>query len=139
MSAWWNLPFAVLVILALACRLGASDSLVGGLGRLLGFFGVGGGRQAVVDFLGIAGMSGLLFVGWADQLAVAPDAWLAIDALLSALGLGLSGAWVLARLGASPAQGGDDPRISRQMTMMEVDELPDRAPASGGPPASDPG
>lgn len=138
MSAWWNLPFAVLVGLALWCRLAAAGRLVAVLGRVLGFFGVSGaGRQAAADFLGIAGVTGLVFVGWADRLAVARDPWLAIDALLSSLGLGLLGAWVLGNLGASDEPPGPVPEEMpmHRLTMMDVEELP----ARGGAPGSDPG
>jgi hypothetical protein len=138
MTAWWNLPFAVLVGLALWCRLAAAGALVAGLGRVLGFFGVSGaGRQAAADFLGIAGVTGLLFVGWADQLAVAADAWLAVDALLSSLGLGLLGAWVLGNLGAPDQPSGPVPEEMpmHRLTMMDVEEVPVR----GGAPGSGPG
>jgi hypothetical protein len=150
MNPWWSLPFAVLVILGLWCRIGAPPRLVGPLAGLLGFFGaaVGGdagedqgsadSRQAVSDFLGIAGVSGLLFVAWADRLAAAADVWLLVDAVATSLGLGLLGAWVLTRLGRSRAERAESARISREMTMIEVDELPPRGPVvGGGTPASD--
>jgi hypothetical protein len=129
MSLWWNLPFAVLVLLALWCRVGASSRAVDAVAALLAFFGVDdeSPRQAAADFFGIAGGSGLLFVGWSDQLALAiPAAWLFIDAVLSALGLGLLGAWLLARLGKTDWDEPQPQRNSREMTMIEVDELPRR-------------
>lgn len=138
MTAWWNLPFAVLVGLAVWCRLTAATGLIAGLGRVLGFFGVSrAGRQAAADFLGIAGVTGLLFVGWADELAVEADAWLAIDALVTALGVGLLGAWILGNLGAPDEAAGPAPEElpMQRLTMMDVDELPVR----GGAPGSDPG
>lgn len=138
MTAWWNLPFAVLVGLAVWCRLTAATGLIAGLGRVLGFFGVSrAGRQAAADFLGIAGVTGLLFVCWADELAVEADAWLAIDALVTALGVGLLGAWILGNLGAPDEAAGPAPEElpMQRLTMMDVDELPVR----GGAPGSDPG
>jgi hypothetical protein len=56
-----------------------------------------------------------------------PGHWLLIDAILSALGLGLVGAWMLARFGGDEVEAPH--RVSREMMMMEVDELPRR---SGG-------
>jgi hypothetical protein len=131
MSPWWNLPFAVLALLALWCRVAASQRAVDAVAGLLAFFGVDdeSPRQAAADFFGIAGVSGLLFVGWGDELAglaAIQDAWLLVDAVLTALGLGLLGAWLLARL--DPGDGAElqPQRISREMTMIEVDDLPQR-------------
>jgi hypothetical protein len=135
MNPWWNLPFAVMAALALWFRVAAPPRAVEAVTGLLGFFGVGAGapRQRAADFFGIAGVSGLLFVAWSDELAAQPDAWMLVDAVLTALGLGLVGAWVLSHLGREEAGGADGPaRTSREMTMMdaiEVDDLPRR---SGG-------
>lgn len=132
MNPWWNLPFAVLALLALWCRVGAPRRMVDTVAALLRYFGVDpeSPRHAAADFLGIAGVSGLLFVAWGDQLAAVdalPGHWLLIDAVLTALGLGLCGAWLLSRTGGDEAEA--PRRVSREMMMMEVDELPRR---SGG-------
>ncbi len=137
MNPWWNLPFAVLVVLAFWFRVGESARLVDPLVSLIAFFGVTGrpARRGVVDFLAIAGVSGLLFVGWSDQLAAAKDAWLACDAVLSSLGLGLVGAWILDRLGR-----GRDPGpgpAAREMTMIAVEELPGPDAGAGESSAPD--
>ena len=135
MSLWWNLPFAFLAVLALWCRIGAPERLVDRVTALLGYFGVDeeSPRQTSADFFGIAGVSGLLFVAWGGELAALPDVLLLIDAVLSALGLGLVGAWLLSRLGGEGAAAiAQTERISREMTMMEVEELPQR---TGGDPA----
>jgi hypothetical protein len=138
MNPWWNLPFAVMAALALWCRVGAPQRVVEMVARLLGYFGVNGDapRQRAADFFGITGMSGLLFVAWSDELAALPDAWLLVDALLTALGLGLLGAWLLSHLGREEA-GDDGPeRTSRQesrtMTMMDAIEVEDRPRRTGG-------
>jgi hypothetical protein len=139
MNPWWNLPFAVLVLLGLWCRLGAPERVIELLGRLLAYFGVtsrGGSRQAATDLLVIAGVSGLLFTGWADRLSVAHAAWLAVDAVATSLGIGLLGAWVLSRLGGERAE---TAQISREMTMIDVEGLArGDTVVDTGPPASDP-
>jgi hypothetical protein len=129
MNPWWNLPFAVLVVLAIWCRIGASARWVDPVVSVLAFFGVGGhpGRRGATDFFAVGGVSGLLFVAWSDKLAVVPDTWLAADALASALGLGLVGAWVLDRLGRE--QAALPGAASREMTMIEVE-----TPEGGGDP-----
>ena len=138
MNPWWNLPFAVLALLALWCRVGAPERLIAAVGAVLGFFGVSrtgaSDRQSAADLFGIAGMSGLLFVAWGDRIAIVPDAWLLVDAVATSLGLGLVGAWILARLGPDHGDPGQIARetTSREMTMMEVEELPSR-PIPGGP------
>jgi hypothetical protein len=147
MNPWWNLPFAVLVLLALWCRLGSPGRLVGAIGAVLGFFGAGARQPSVAaaDLFGIAGVSGLVFVGWMDELAVPADTWLLVDAVLTSIGLGLAGAWLLARFGHDPDDGvpvverdrdraaaAEAGRNSREVTMMEVDELPRRSPLGGG-------
>lgn len=129
MNPWWNLPFAVLALLALWCRIGAPRRMVDAVAALLRYFGVDpdSPRHAAGDFFGIAGVSGLLFVAWGDRLAAVntlPAHWLLIDAFLSALGVGLVGAWLLSRFGRE--QGERPERVSREMMMMEVDELPHR-------------
>ena len=136
MNPWWNLPFAVLVALALWCRVGGRGHVLAGAEWLLRFFGVGEppSRQSAADFFGIAGVSGLVFVGWGDQLQAAPDFWLLIDAVLTSLGLGLLGAWLLARLDPDRVVEATDPgsgSIPREMMMMEVDEIPHRSPLGG--------
>jgi hypothetical protein len=140
MNPWWNLPFAVLVALGLWCRLGAPERVIDWLGRLLRYFGVAdpsSERQAAADLLGIAGVTGLLFSGWADRLSVAHPAWLAMDAVATSLGVGLLGAWTLSRLGRERAE---TAQISRQMTMIEIDSVGrGDTVVDPGPPASDPG
>jgi hypothetical protein len=131
MNLWWNLPFAVLALLALWCRVAAPVRAVDAVAGLLAFFGVDdeSPRQAAADFFGIAGVSGLLFVGWGDEIAgltAIEDAWLLVDAVLTALGLGLVGAWLLARLDPGDGAEPQPQRISREMTMIEVDDLPTR-------------
>jgi hypothetical protein len=143
MNPWWNLPFAILAALAVWCRAAAPQRAVDAMAGLLGFFGVdrSAPRQSAADFFGIAGIGGLLFVAWGGELAVMPalpGPWLLVDAVACALGLGLVGAWFLSRAGrpeeaASGAEAdGETERISRQMTMIAVDELPRR---TGGGPA----
>jgi hypothetical protein len=132
MNPWWNLPFAVLALLALWCRVGAPRRMVDAVAALLRYFGVEpeSPRHGAADFFGVAGVSGLGFVAWGGQLAAVdalPGHWLLIDAILSALGLGLVGAWMLARFGGDEVEAPH--RVSREMMMMEVDELPRR---SGG-------
>lgn len=107
MTPAWNIPFAVLCLAAVWVRVRPADTALAIAEPLLAFFGVGGVpvRQAASDALGIGGAAGLLFVAWSDELAVAADAWLAIDALAIAFGGGLLGAWLLARFAAD---GGDD-------------------------------
>jgi hypothetical protein len=136
MNPWWNLPFGLFVALALWCRVGGRGHLLVAVESLLRFFGVGSppSRQSAADFFGIAGVSGLVFVGWGDELAAAPDTWLLIDAVLTSLGLGLMGAWLLSRLDPDRVVEATDPgsgSIPREMMMMEVDEIPRRPPLGG--------
>jgi len=147
MNPWWNLLFAGLVLLGLWCRLGAPRLLIALLSELLDFFGIEargevGAAQASADVMGIAGVSGLVFAGWADRLAE-PGVWLTIDVVATSIGLGLLGAWILSRLGQRRADRAETARISRDMslramTMIEVDEVPEPRPrvAEGG--TSDP-
>ena len=128
MNPWWNLPFAVLALLALWCRIGAPQRAIDAVAAPLGYFGVdpASPRHAAADFFGVAGVSGLLFVAWGHEiaaLAAMPGSWLLIDAVLSALGLGLLGAWLLSRFGPEDEA---PERVSREMMMMEVDDLPRR-------------
>lgn len=128
MNPWWNLPFAVLVLLGLWCRLRGPRRLVGALAGLLGFFGADagpdGGRRAAADLLAVSGVSGLLFVAWAGRLTAVAEAWLATDVVATSLGLGLVAAWLLSRLDREPGDGATTGRISSEMVMMDVDELP---------------
>lgn len=129
MTWWWNLPFALFLLLAFLCRVRPGAGLSRGVVALLGFFGVPSSAawRAPAELFAIAGSAGLVFVGWADQLAAVPDGWMLADAVLSALGLGLAGAWILARL--SDASGPHDRTATpREMTMMDVEELPQRGP-----------
>ena len=135
MSPVWNLPFAVLLVLALLCRLRPDGGLVAGLEPALRFFGVGGpAARAAADFLGITAVAGLLFVAWSDRIPLAPpsDAWLAVDLALTAPGLGLAGAWILGRAG-EPAAAAPPPE---RLTMMDVDELPHRGDSGPHGPAA---
>jgi hypothetical protein len=80
-------------------------------------------------------MSGLLFVAWSDELAALPDTWLLVDALLTALGLGLVGAWLLSHLGRddeAAAPEGTSRQESRTMTMMDTIEADDLPRPTGG-------
>ena len=103
MSETWNIPFAVLCLAAVWVRVRPADTALAIAEPLLAFFGVGGVpvRLAASDALGIGGVAGLLFVAWSDRLAVAADAWLALDAVAVAIGAGLLGAWLLSRFAAS--------------------------------------
>ena len=105
----WNIPFAVLCAAAIWVRVRPAHTALAIAAPVLAFFGVGGVpvRQAASDALGIGGAAGLLFVAWSDDLAVAADAWLAIDALAIAFGGGLLGAWLLSRFAADVPH--DDP------------------------------
>jgi hypothetical protein len=135
MTWLWNLPFAAALALALWCRVRPDAGVVGVLAVGLRFFGVGGPEErAVRDFLGIAGLSGLMFVGWSDRLAIASDAWLAADVLVTSIGLGLAGAWALARASGSAAEAEPlaDAPPDGELTMMSVDEPPRRG--ESGPP-----
>ncbi|HUS67469.1 MAG TPA: hypothetical protein VMZ28_23190 [Kofleriaceae bacterium] len=102
MTPAWNIPFAVLCLAAVWVRVRPADTALAIAEPLLAFFGVGGVpvRLAASDALGIGGAAGLLFVAWSDELAVAADTWLAIDALAIAFAGGLLGAWLLARFAA---------------------------------------
>ena len=140
-TPWWNLPFALLVGLALWSRVGRAEPLAALCEPVLSFFGVGGVsiKRAMTDLFGLAGVAGLLFVAWADRLAVTLDGWVLLDALVSALGLGLLYAWSLARLAPAEDDGGQAPVLAgaagpREMSMLEVGELPQRGP-SGSPPS----
>lgn len=136
MTPWWNLPFAVLVGLALWSRVGRAEPLAALCEPVLSFFGVGGVsvKRAMTDLFGLAGVAGLLFVAWADRLAIALDGWVLVDALLSALGLGLVYAWGLARLAPAEDDGTAAAQVlagaagPREMPMLEVSELPRRGP-----------
>lgn len=102
MSDFWNIPFAVLVALAVWIRVRPAEWALSFTAPVLAFFGVGGvsTRLAASDALGIAGGAGLLFVAWSDELAVTADLWLGVDAVGTALGAGLLGAWLLSRFAA---------------------------------------
>jgi len=99
MNPLWNALFALFLLLGIWCRVRAPDLVCRALGPLLGFFGVAGvpvGRAAGDLFL-IAGTAGLLFVAWSDRIMIGVDLFLGIDTLVTALGLGLAGAWLFAR------------------------------------------
>ena len=133
MSPIWNLPFAVLLVLALLCRLRPEGGLAAGLEPALRFFGVGGpAGRAAADFLGITAVAGLLFVAWSDRIPLTGDLWLAVDLALTALGLGLAGAWILGRADEQPAPAAPPERL----TMMDVDELPHRGDSGPHGPAA---
>ena len=99
MNPLWNLLFALFLVLGIWSRVRAPDLLCRALAPLLGYFGVSGvpvGR-AVGDLFMIAGTAGLLFVAWSDRIMIGIDLLLGIDTLVTALGLGLAGAWLFAR------------------------------------------
>ncbi|HLU68185.1 MAG TPA: hypothetical protein VKZ63_18000 [Kofleriaceae bacterium] len=135
MSALWNLPFAALVLAALWTRLGRGEGLVRALEPLFDFFGIGGEpERAATDLLGVAGVTGLLFVAWSDRIAVVADAWLAVDVIATSIGMGLLGAWLLGRAGAPGAAAARPaPAPRRELATMEVDELPQRGSSGSGP------
>jgi hypothetical protein len=99
MNPLWNALFALLLVVGIWCRLRAPEVICRALAPVLGFFGVAGvpvGR-ACGDLFVIAGTAGLLFVAWSDRIAIGADLFLGIDTLVTALGLGLVGAWGFAR------------------------------------------
>ena len=113
MTPAWNIPFAILCLSAIWVRVRPADTALAIAEPLLAFFGVGGVpvRLAASDALGIGGAAGLLFVAWSDELAVAADAWLAIDALAIAFAGGLLGAWLLAHFAADGDHGEPPPHM----------------------------
>ncbi len=99
MNPLWNALFALFLLLGIWCRVRAPDLVCRALGPVLAVFGVAGvpvGRAAGDLFL-IAGTAGLLFVAWSDRIMIGVDLFLGIDTLVTALGLGLAGAWLFAR------------------------------------------
>lgn len=99
MNPLWNALFALFLALGIWCRLRAPDLLCRALGPVLAFFGVSGvpvGR-ALGDLFIIAGSAGLIFVAWSDRIMIGADFMLGIDTAVTALGLGLVGAWLFAR------------------------------------------
>jgi hypothetical protein len=99
MNPLWNAVFALLFAIGIWCRLRAPELLCRALTPVLAFFGVSGvpvGR-ALGDLFTIAGTTGLLFVAWSDRIMIGADFMLGLDTLLTALGLGLVGAWLFAR------------------------------------------
>ena len=99
MNPLWNVVFALFLAVGIWCRLRAPDLLCRALAPMLLFFGVSGvpvGR-ALGDLFGIAGVLGLLFVAWSDRIMIGVDLMLGIDTMVTALGLGLVGAWAFAR------------------------------------------
>ena len=99
MNPLWNALFALFLLLGIWCRVRAPELLCRALGPVLAFFGVSGvpvGR-ALGDLFIIAGSTGLLFVAWSDRILIGADFMLGIDTLVTALGLGLAGAWLFAR------------------------------------------
>jgi hypothetical protein len=99
MNPLWNAVFALLLATGIWCRLRAPELLCRALTPVLAFFGVSGvpvGR-ALGDLFTIAGTTGLLFVAWSDRIMIGADFMLGLDTLLTALGLGLVGAWLFAR------------------------------------------
>lgn len=99
MNPLWNAVFALFLALGICCRLRAPDLLCRALAPLLAFFGVSGvpvGR-ALGDLFLIAGSAGLIFVAWSDRIMIGADFMLGVDTLVTALGLGLVGAWLFAR------------------------------------------
>ena len=76
MNPWWNLPFAVLALLALWCRSERRGAWWTRSLALLRYFGVDpeSPRQAAADFFGIAGREWVLFVAGATR-------WRPCDAL----------------------------------------------------------
>ena len=99
MNPLWNLLFALFLAVGIWSRVRAPELLCRALAPVLAYFGVAGipvGR-AVGDLFMIAGTAGLLFVAWSDRIMIGVDLLLGIDTLVTALGLGLAGAWLFAR------------------------------------------
>lgn len=99
MNPLWNAVFALFLLVGIWCRVRAPELLCRSLAPVLAFFGVSGvpvGR-ALGDLFVIAGTVGLLFVAWSDRIMIGVDLFLGIDTLVTALGLGLAGAWLFAR------------------------------------------
>jgi len=99
MNPLWNAVFALLLALGIWCRLRAPELLCRAFAPVLAFFGVSGvpvGR-ALGDLFLIAGSAGLIFIAWSDRILIGTDFMLGLDTLLTALGLGLVGAWLFAR------------------------------------------
>ena len=100
MNPLWNALFALFLLLSAGAAVGTLPDLVcRALGPVLAFFWVAGGPvgRAAGDLFLIAGTAGLLFVAWSDRIMIGVDLFLGIDTLVTALGLGLAGAWLFAR------------------------------------------